>query len=165
MLIEEVQSTNQRNNLNELGAVLGNDIAEKRKGYFFIFSNLFGMCGFLTESGFLYFDFQTFQPTFVSNLSRWWRRSSVSDVKEPPTFKITIMIMLANGQWLVAMMKIALFYKSDRWEQRCHPFSPIHLRRERCSAGAWKRESSPTHLLHLYNCIQFMSVGEPDSRE
>ena len=114
MLIEEVQSTNERNNLNELGAVLGNDIAEKRKGYFFIFSYLFGMCGFLTESGFLYFDFQTFQPTFVSNLSRWWRRSSVSDVNEPPTFKITIMIMLANGQWLVAMMKIALFYIWDR---------------------------------------------------
>ena len=63
MLIEEVQSTNQRNNLNELGAVLGNDIAEKKNVYLFNFSNLFGMCGFLTESDFLYFDFQTFQPT------------------------------------------------------------------------------------------------------
>ena len=85
-----------KKNLNKLGAVLGDDIAERKMIFELFFDPISSAdVGFYLNQVFYF----VISFNFGSDLSRWWRRSSVSDVKERPTFKKITMINDGGGHY------------------------------------------------------------------
>ena len=84
---------------------------------------------------------------FGSDLSRWWRRSSVSDVKERPTFKKVTMINDGGGHYEDCSLRLCWWQGQHLQFLRCflwtlifeyNKMNPNFVTQNQCAVDFWK---------------------------